>query len=101
MKYRYVDSGEKCHTRRYDTFEVAPLRPGDDDDDAVERRMGLEGTHGVCARFQSIALLRAASWRLSLSCSSLERLELYASINPTREVVVPCIVLEVRVCDRA
>jgi hypothetical protein len=40
---------------------VAPLQPGDDDDDAVEGRMGPEGTHSVCVRFQSVGLSRAAS----------------------------------------
>ena len=61
MQYRYVDPGGKCHTRRYGTLMVATLQPGDDDDDGVERRMGPEGTHSVCIRFQSVALMRAAS----------------------------------------
>jgi hypothetical protein len=57
-----VDPGVKCHTRRYGTFIVDPLQPGDDDDDhGVEGRSGPEGTHGVCVRFQSTALIRAAS----------------------------------------
>ena len=43
-------SESESHTRRYDTFIVAPLRPGDDVD-GVEGRMGPEGTHGVCVRF--------------------------------------------------
>jgi hypothetical protein len=43
--------------------------------------MGPEGTHGVRARFQSVGLIRAASQRLSLSTSTLERLQLYVSID--------------------
>jgi hypothetical protein len=62
MERRYVDPGVKCHTRRYGTFIVDPLQPGDDDDnDGVEGRIGPEGTHGVCIRFQSLALINAAS----------------------------------------
>jgi hypothetical protein len=40
---------------------VATLQPGDDDDDGVERRMGPEGTHDVCVRFQSVGLSTATS----------------------------------------
>jgi hypothetical protein len=61
MKYRYVDPGGQSHTRRYDTFTVDPLQPGDDDDDDVEGRMGPEATHSVCVRFQSVGLIRAGS----------------------------------------